>query len=203
MGVWRWCGVLSGKVVPLQANQGSLSTCKWGAGATGLVGSKLVSRLTAQGDTVRVLTRNTDNARRKLPPRNVDFVPSEHWEAALSGCDAVVNLAGEPIATRCVTLSHTQLAMWQAAISVGMSTLPSLAACAVHFTAKGSHPKQPTSVLYEITRLSLERGNLLVRNASCASLRGAGQGSASICSTFCYPPVRHNYVLCYNHYTGQ
>jgi len=69
-------------------------------GATGLIGSRLVAKLSAQGHSVRVLGRNVGSARSKLPYRNVTvFAPSD-WEEAVRGCTGVVNLAGEPIATR-------------------------------------------------------------------------------------------------------
>lgn len=71
------------------------------AGATGLVGSRLVAKLTSQGNTVKALTRDVGRAQGKLPYSNVEFVASDDWESALAGCDGVVNLAGEPIATRC------------------------------------------------------------------------------------------------------
>ena len=66
------------------------------AGATGLVGSRLVAKLAAQGHTARVLTRNVDAARAKLPfPRTEFFAPAQ-WGAAVCGARGVVNLAGAP-----------------------------------------------------------------------------------------------------------
>ncbi|PPS45599.1 TIGR01777 family oxidoreductase [Chroococcidiopsis sp. TS-821] len=75
-------------------------------GATGFVGSRLVERLHAQGDQVLVFTRNSTSAQRVFPKEvypNVEIVaysPRESgaWQNAIAGCDAVVNLAGEPIA---------------------------------------------------------------------------------------------------------
>ncbi len=74
-------------------------------GATGFVGSPLVERLQKQNHTVLVLTRNTNHARKVFPTGafpNVEilnYTPtvSGTWQNAISGCDAVVNLAGEPI----------------------------------------------------------------------------------------------------------
>lgn len=69
-------------------------------GATGLVGSRLASRLASSGREVRVLTRDVASAKGKLPlPRTRFFGPGE-WAAALRGAGGVVNLAGEPIASR-------------------------------------------------------------------------------------------------------
>ncbi|BDA50894.1 Epimerase family protein SDR39U1 homolog, chloroplastic [Coccomyxa sp. Obi] len=69
-------------------------------GATGLVGSRLVSKLTAQGNTVRVLTRNPSAASNKLPYPRVEYYGPSQWASAVQGSDAVINLAGEPISSR-------------------------------------------------------------------------------------------------------
>lgn len=75
------------------------------SGATGFVGSRLVERLHNEGMGVVVLTRNTTHARKVFPTEafgNVELVaytPTESgiWQEAIAGCDAVVNLTGEPI----------------------------------------------------------------------------------------------------------
>jgi uncharacterized protein (TIGR01777 family) len=75
-------------------------------GATGFVGSRLVERLQVEGIRVLVLTRNTTHAQKVFPPTafpNVEIVAytptaSGSWQSAISGCDGVVNLAGESIA---------------------------------------------------------------------------------------------------------
>ncbi|BAZ42775.1 hypothetical protein NIES4101_87450 [Calothrix sp. NIES-4101] len=75
-------------------------------GATGFVGSHLVKRLHAQDMEIVVLTRNSDRAVKLFPKSSfpkVEIVPatttaSGNWQNSISGCDAVVNLAGEPIA---------------------------------------------------------------------------------------------------------
>jgi uncharacterized protein (TIGR01777 family) len=79
-------------------------------GATGLIGSKLVTALRARGDDVTVLSRDADRARKALAdqvagPGGFDAVA---WDpmagpapaSALAGRDAVVHLAGEPVAQR-------------------------------------------------------------------------------------------------------
>ncbi|MCG9884483.1 MAG: TIGR01777 family oxidoreductase [Cyanobacteria bacterium] len=76
------------------------------AGATGLVGTALIQRLHRDGDSLVVLTRNGDRARRQFPaatyPRLeiVPYQPQESgpWQEAIAGCDGVVNLAGAAIA---------------------------------------------------------------------------------------------------------
>ncbi len=58
------------------------------------MGSRLVSKLTSQGHTVRVLTRNPAAAAGRLPyPRVQTYGPAQ-WAAAIQGATAVINLAG-------------------------------------------------------------------------------------------------------------
>ncbi|HWI61768.1 MAG TPA: TIGR01777 family oxidoreductase [Symbiobacteriaceae bacterium] len=69
------------------------------AGGTGFIGRALVEELAAQGHRVTVLSRNafTSGLGGKA---NVVRWPAPGWEQVLNGADAVVNLAGEPIADR-------------------------------------------------------------------------------------------------------
>ncbi len=71
-------------------------------GATGLVGSRLVEKLLARGDEVVVFTRNLAAAQKLSATKVVQYQPLESgdWQLEISGCDAVVNLAGEPIAEK-------------------------------------------------------------------------------------------------------
>lgn len=72
-------------------------------GATGLIGTAIVRALLARGDAVTVLSRDPDRARAALGD-----VESHAWRpvdepapaAGLNGRDAVVHLAGEPVAQR-------------------------------------------------------------------------------------------------------
>ena len=75
-------------------------------GATGFVGSRLVERLISQGHKLVVLSRSVQRAQKVFPAtafKNLEIVGytstvSGDWQNAINGCDAVVNLAGEPIA---------------------------------------------------------------------------------------------------------
>ncbi|MEL6930290.1 MAG: TIGR01777 family oxidoreductase [Cyanobacteria bacterium J06600_6] len=77
-------------------------------GATGLVGSRLVGQLNQAGHQILVLTRNPNKAQKVFPAsafpnlETVQYTPQESgaWQQSISGCDAVINLAGEPIAER-------------------------------------------------------------------------------------------------------
>ncbi|MEG4340901.1 TIGR01777 family oxidoreductase [Microcoleus sp. AT8-B1] len=76
------------------------------AGATGFVGSRLVEKLQAAGHQVVVLSRDGAKASRVFPASAypnlevVAYTPAESgdWQKSIAGCDAVVNLAGVPIA---------------------------------------------------------------------------------------------------------
>jgi uncharacterized protein len=77
-------------------------------GATGLVGSRLVEKFQQAGHEILIFTRNPSKAQKLFPPSAfpkleiVQYSPQESgtWQQKVSGCDAVINLAGEPIAER-------------------------------------------------------------------------------------------------------
>jgi hypothetical protein len=73
-------------------------------GATGLIGKRLVAELTARGDEVTVLSRDSGKARAALggDVQAVAWDPSAGPAptVALAGRDVVVHLAGEPVAQR-------------------------------------------------------------------------------------------------------
>ncbi|WP_445150015.1 TIGR01777 family oxidoreductase [Baekduia sp. Peel2402] len=71
-------------------------------GATGLIGSKLVRVLRDRGDDVTVLSRSPDKAQALLGVAAIEWDPlaGPAPEEALRGRDAIVHLAGEPVAQR-------------------------------------------------------------------------------------------------------
>lgn len=71
-------------------------------GATGLIGTKLVAALKERGDSVTVLSRSPAKAEEALGVEAVawDSATGPAPAGALSGRDAVVHLAGEPVAQR-------------------------------------------------------------------------------------------------------
>jgi uncharacterized protein len=71
-------------------------------GATGLIGTKLVRALRDHGDIVTVLSRSPEKAQASLGVEAVAWDPlaGPAPEEALRGRDAVVHLAGEPVAQR-------------------------------------------------------------------------------------------------------
>lgn len=77
-------------------------------GATGFVGSRLVERLHAQGNQILVFSRNPGKAKQVFPDNTypnleiIAYTPTESgsWQQSIAGCDAVVNLSGEPIAEK-------------------------------------------------------------------------------------------------------
>ncbi|XLQ12033.1 MAG: TIGR01777 family oxidoreductase [cyanobacterium endosymbiont of Epithemia adnata isolate EadnSB Bon19] len=78
------------------------------AGATGFVGSRLVKKLKNDGHQLLIFTRNANRAKQLYPTSRfpnleiISYQPMESgdWQKAVSGCDGVVNLAGETIAKR-------------------------------------------------------------------------------------------------------
>jgi uncharacterized protein (TIGR01777 family) len=71
-------------------------------GATGLIGARLVAALKDRGDDVTVLSRNPEKAGQALGVEALawDALNEPAPVAALAGRDAVVHLAGEPVAQR-------------------------------------------------------------------------------------------------------
>lgn len=86
-------------------------------GATGFVGSRLVERLHEEGDRLLILSRDAAKARRIFPESvfpNLEIIAytpekSGTWQNAIAGCDAVVNLAGAPIADERWTPERQQI----------------------------------------------------------------------------------------------
>jgi len=71
-------------------------------GATGAIGRKIVALLLERGDETVVLTR--DASRASLPEKAIviegDPCYAGPWQESIAGCDAVINLVGEPLAAQ-------------------------------------------------------------------------------------------------------
>lgn len=94
-------GSRSAASIRCQAAQGGLTVAI--TGATGVVGTRLTAKLAAQGHKVRVLTRDVNGAKAKLAgtaTSKLEYFGPAQWAESLRGASGVVNLAGEPIATR-------------------------------------------------------------------------------------------------------
>ncbi len=68
-------------------------------GGTGLIGRHLAPRLLSLGHEITVVTRTPERARGLLDPR-ISLWKGLYDQTSLDGFDAVINLAGEPIADR-------------------------------------------------------------------------------------------------------
>src|SRR3954470_1996743 len=74
-------------------------------GGTGLIGRRLARRLAERGDRPVVLSRQADRARLDRAMKGIEVVQGDPttagpWDAAVEGCDAVVNLVGYNIFER-------------------------------------------------------------------------------------------------------
>ncbi|MCS6302617.1 MAG: TIGR01777 family protein [Nitrospira sp.] len=89
-------------------------------GGTGFIGRPLVNDLLENGHSVTVLSRNAGGARALLPSpvTCINWNPraAGTWSAVFEAADAVINLAGAPIAEGRWTESRTRL-IWDSRIS--------------------------------------------------------------------------------------
>jgi len=69
-------------------------------GGSGYIGRALTAALIERGETAVVLSRDAARARAALPGAEIvegDPTVPGAWQAAVAGCDAAINLAGEPL----------------------------------------------------------------------------------------------------------
>lgn len=83
------------------------------AGGTGFIGRALCAALSQEGHQVSILTRNSGRPTRlsgsNMVPVDWNGQDTGPWEQALEGADAVINLAGAPIADARWTPARKQL----------------------------------------------------------------------------------------------
>eukprot|EP00963_Diacronema_lutheri_P008893 scaffold776_cov347-Pavlova_lutheri.AAC.91 len=70
------------------------------SGGTGFIGKEVVKELLRNGCQVCVLTREAEKAKKALQDEEVRVAIPAQWKEAICSCDAVINLAGEPVASR-------------------------------------------------------------------------------------------------------
>ncbi|MEE4407473.1 MULTISPECIES: TIGR01777 family oxidoreductase [unclassified Serratia (in: enterobacteria)] len=76
-------------------------------GATGLIGSSLTQRLLSLSHSITVLTRDVQRARERFGEQ-VSYWSTLQDQTSLDGFDAVINLAGEPIADKRWSKAHKE-----------------------------------------------------------------------------------------------
>lgn len=128
-------------------------------GATGFIGSRLVNRLLGQRDSVTILSRSMNGG---VNPHYVIWNPGNGATptAALDQADAVIHLAGEPIAQRWT--SHVKKRIWSSRVDATRRLVDALA----------SVPRKP-AVLISSSAIGIygDRGDEIVTEASAP---GAG-----------------------------
>ncbi|MFN8577642.1 MAG: TIGR01777 family oxidoreductase [Candidatus Sericytochromatia bacterium] len=81
-------------------------------GGTGLIGKILVKRLIERGDNVTVITRNKDKAKKffydKVNIIEGNIIQKGDWQNIIGNFDTIINLAGEPVASKRWTESEKQ-----------------------------------------------------------------------------------------------
>jgi uncharacterized protein (TIGR01777 family) len=79
-------------------------------GGTGFVGTALVAALRARADALVLVSRDAQRARAlgDVAAVEADLQTPGPWTTALAGADAVIHLAGEPIAARRWSAQHKQ-----------------------------------------------------------------------------------------------
>jgi uncharacterized protein (TIGR01777 family) len=80
-------------------------------GGTGFLGTAMVAALRARGDALVVVSRDAQRARAlgDVAAVEADLQSPGPWTSALAGADAVIHLAGEPVAARRWTAQQKQM----------------------------------------------------------------------------------------------
>ncbi len=129
-------------------------------GGTGFIGRPLCHRLIEEGHGLTVLTRNVHTATERLDPR-ISLVGWQDSQSstpdvvgALTGCDAVINLAGAPIGARRWTARtknrlRTSREGTTSALVTAMASLQTRPALLISASAIGYYGPQQDELLQE------------------------------------------------------
>ena len=122
-------------------------------GGTGFIGRPLCESLTQDGHELLVLTRRLQ----QQPPRpRVTFLPwdTSEWQHRIGDMDAIINLAGEPLAARRWT-PRQKLRLWESRVASThrlistLAVLPQRPAVLVNASAIGYYGAQGDATLTE------------------------------------------------------
>ncbi|BFU89117.1 MAG: epimerase [Nitrospira sp.] len=98
-------------------------------GGTGFIGRALVNELMENGHSVTVISRNATSAKARLPPSaaciNWDPRPAGTWPKVFHDADAVINLAGAPIADKRWSKARKRL-IWDSRVSATQAVVEAL-----------------------------------------------------------------------------
>jgi len=141
-------------------------------GATGLIGTALIEKLLAQGHQITALTRSPAHAKAHFQHLknsssdscNIQFISSLEFLTSLNNYNAVINLAGEPIADKrwsAKQKSRLETSRWQTTEMlsrlINQSTIPPsvfLSGSAIGYY--GRHANSPAPTLTENSQTGCE-----------------------------------------------
>ncbi len=174
-------------------------------GATGLIGSSLTRQLLHLSHELTLLTRNVAKARDKFGDR-LSYWASLDEQRSLDGFDAVINLAGEPIADKRWSKAQKELlcrSRWDlterlATLIAASNTPPSVL---ISGSAVGYYGDQGQAVVTEEEPRTM---NLLTNCANAGRLWPYGRKVATRAFACCVPalscrPKGEHWRKCYHH----
>ena len=97
------------------------------SGGTGFIGKEVVKELLRDGCQVCVLTREAEKAKAAMQGEEVRVAVPAQWKEAICSCDAVINLAGEPVASR--WSEHIKAEIMQSRVNATRSIVDAINGC--------------------------------------------------------------------------